>query len=36
MIQGADNGHSFVVKHYNEEEASDVIKNYLTSKFGSK
>ena len=33
MIQGAEDGSNFVVKHYKEEEAKDILKNYITSKF---
>ena len=35
MIQGAENGSNFIVKHYKEEEAKDIFKSYMTSKLGS-
>ena len=35
MIQGAENGSNFIVKHYKEEEAKDIFKNYMTNKWGS-
>ena len=35
MIQGAEDDKDFVVKHYIEEEAKDIFKNFITSRFGN-
>ena len=35
MIQGAEDGVNFLVKRYKEEEAKDILKEFITNKFGS-